>query len=221
MDNGANWNIWNKVRPGFPGFYSSDQVIFGGGFVRVRASGQNITVNGITHPYRSGWMDTQNKIVVQGASSVRGRCRIVQRCNGVNFGFWMVLNQDGTWPPEIDIYEYPYAVDDGGTKFYSTVHTRDATNKIHSVGTTKTVADSSAWHEYRVDYTYNQGCLFFLDGVLIKQFADPVNQPSGDFRVILSTVVNNNTGWHGVPDLNDETWWAAQQCDSLEIFRWQ
>jgi hypothetical protein len=37
--------------------------------------------------------------------------------------------------------------------------------------------------------------------------------------IILSSVVDNNPGWHGTPGSND--WNAAQQCDWVRVYHWQ
>jgi hypothetical protein len=217
MNNGNDWNIKNnETRNCCVGIYTDNQVVFGSGLVRIRASGVDYPFNGGTYSYQSGWMDTKGNKFYGANYSVRGRCRIDTRANGVNFGFWL-LREDGVWPPEIDIYEYPYAQDQNGSRFKFTVHYTQNGQHL-SAGNWKSGVTSTDWAEYRMDRSTTQINALY-NGAVFSSVTAAAAIPTGNMYIILSSVVDNNPGWHGTPGSND--WNAAQQCDWVRVYHWQ
>ncbi len=218
FNSGSGWNIKNDwTRNCCLGIYTDNMVVISGGICKIRASGYDYTNSAGTYSYQSGWLDTQNRRFFGVNHSIRGRCRIMNRFNGVNYGFWL-LRQGGGSPIEIDLYEYPYAQDQGGNRFKFTIHKFYGAGG--STGNWKSGITHTDWNNYRVDLrpTYIEAS---VNGAQISYVTNSnFMMTSGtQYYVILSTVVDNNAGWHGTPGTTN---WgpAEQQCEWVQAWEW-
>src|SRR5690242_3006022 len=87
--------------------------------------------------------------------------------------FWL-LDENGTWPPEIDVLE---ALGNNSSTYYTTVH--DNALSGTSLGQGNSVADtSSGYHTYGLDWEPDN-ITFYFDGQKMFQEATPadMNQP--------------------------------------------
>ncbi|MBB5746362.1 family 16 glycosylhydrolase [Brevundimonas variabilis] len=138
--------------------------------------------------YTSGLLTTESSFAQQyGYFEIRAALPAGQ-------GFWpafWLLPEDGSWPPEIDVFEMLGR--DPDTFYYST-HTIE--NGQHVLQTGQYRVDTTDFHVYGVDWG-PQNITFYLDGVAIAQVPTPdsMHRP---FYMLLNLAVGGT--WGGAPD---------------------
>ena len=123
--------------------------------------------------------------------------------------FWL-LQEDGDWPPEIDVFEVLGHETD---RLYQTVHT-DETGEHTMDNFSAYVADMSAgFHRYGVNWQADY-ITFYFDGVEIGKTATPadLNEP---MYLIVNLAVGG--GWPGEPDATTK-FPATLQVDYVRVY---
>lgn len=123
--------------------------------------------------------------------------------------FWL-LPQDGSWPPEIDIFEI---LGHDTKTLYTHVHTKEDGTHESEGAAIKTVDLSLAFHRYGVDWQ-DDYITFYLDGKQVSRFETPA-----DLHKPMYMIANLAVGgyWPGNP--NASTVFPAKlQIDYIHVY---
>jgi len=114
--------------------------------------------------------------------------------------FWL-LPQDGSWPPELDVFE---VLGNDPNQLYTTVHTNETGTHTKS-GQGETVADTSnGYHTYGVDWEADK-ITFFYDGRQVFQTATPA-----DMHKPMYMIANLAVGGYWPGNADGSTPWPAE-----------
>lgn len=122
--------------------------------------------------------------------------------------FWMIPT-DGSWPPEIDIFEFPGAKSDSGKKLHFTTHWKKSGGgngafgvEIYKGGGQKW---TGSWHTYMMKWFSNRVELFIDNQykTAIWDAGSDNRAPDKDMYAVLSVEVSlGGNGWSGWPGWN-------------------
>ncbi|MEI6222552.1 MAG: family 16 glycosylhydrolase [bacterium] len=184
-------------------WYSRDNVIVNNGTLKLRALKQGFDgSDGQHYDYTSGMIttdkDNYNENVPPRFSYTYGYAEMKAKLppgQGYWPAFWM-LQQNGVWPPEIDILEN---LGHQMTIAHMTFHWSDLVDGSHKQsGTICTSSDLSAnWHTYGVDWQPN-AIVWYLDGQECKRYSTAANIPTNPMYLLLNLSVGG--AWGGYPD---------------------
>lgn len=155
--------------------------------------------------YTSGLLTTESSFAQQyGYFEVRAA---LPEGQGFWPAFWL-LPEDGSWPPEIDVFEMLGRDPDS---FYYSTHT--VLDGRHVVETGQYHVDTTQFHVYGVDWG-PQTITFYLDGAAIGQVPTPasMHQP---FYMLVNLAVGG--AWGGSPD--ETTGTGLMQVDYVRAWR--
>lgn len=142
-------------------------------------------------PYMSGMISSEQSFSQQyGYFEMRAQ---VPKGKGLWSAFWM-LNIDGGWPPELDVFEI---LGDNTDTIFSTVHSNETGSHRAAKGVADVSDDLSAgFHTYGVDWR-KDSITFFVDGKEIYKTRTP-----DDMHKPMYMLANLAVGgtWAGNPD---------------------
>lgn len=166
--------------------------ILNGGVLRITANPASPQVRARSwgRPYTSGvitsWGSFSQKY---GVFQLRAK---TPRGHGLWPAFWM-LNQEGGWPPEIDIMEI---LGQTPNSLYTAVHTRQ-TGRHRGKGETTTVPDTSLdFHTYTVDWG-PRDVIFYFDDAEVWRHPTPRDMHKPMFLIVNLAVGGK---WPGAPN---------------------
>lgn len=156
--------------------------------VRARSWGRRYTSGVIT-----SWGSFAQRY---GVFQVRAR---MPKGKGLWPAFWL-LNQEGGWPPEIDVFEI---LGQTPTSLFTAVHTAASGRHVGDGETTEVPDTSLDFHTYAVDWG-PEVVVFYFDGIEVWRHATP-----DDMHKPMFVIVNLAVGgkWPGAP--NRETAFPA------------
>jgi len=133
--------------------------------------------------------------------------------------FWMIPS-DGTWPPEIDIFEFPGAKSDSGKKFHFTVHWSNGGNQawgqeIYKGGGQKWTGN---WHYYKITWDSDKIECYADNSKKVTVWDGTENRvPDKQMYVVCSIEVSlGGDGWSGWPAWNTE---AIMEVDHVWMYQ--
>lgn len=162
------------------------------GMLDLRAQPASPTISPLINNYQftSGELNTYHSFSqLYGYFEVRAELPAGQ---GLWPAFWL-LPADGTWPPEIDVFE---VLGNSPTTLYTTVHSNDL-GSLSQEALASTVANTSTgFHTYGVDWEPDY-ITWYFDGQAVYRVATPadLNKP---MYMILNLGVGGN--WPGLAD---------------------
>ena len=194
--------------------YQPGQVLVANGILTLRAEKKAVTAGGKTFNYSSGMISSgpgangskAKFAFTYGFMEMRAK---MPKGQGFWPAFW-TLPVDGSWPPEIDLFEI---LGNDPTTVYMTYHW-GANNS--SSGTTWKGPDFSAgWHTYALDWEPN-AITWYIDGVERKQYTNALTITNKPMYLLANFAVGGS--WPGSP--NSTTVFPADyQIDYIRV--WQ
>jgi beta-glucanase (GH16 family) len=123
--------------------------------------------------------------------------------------FWL-LQEDGDWPPEIDVME---VLGQDTTKLYSTVHTEQTGSHTASYFNAVTSDMAASFRRYGVNWQADK-ITFYFDGKVVGQVATPA-----DLHEPMYMIVNLAVGgsWPGAPNAST-VFPATLQVDYIRVY---
>ncbi len=206
MNDSDPYDLHNRTLPGnkemqiyldrtFPGdgkpFGLHPFEILDGGVLRISANPASRAVRSRSfgRRYTSGMITTWGSFAQRyGVFEIRARAPAGK---GLWPAFWM-LNQEGGWPPEIDIFEI---IGQEPKIVFTAVHTA-VTGKNLGEGKSTTVPDTSAFHTYSVDWGPKE-VVFYFDNAEIWRHPTPADLDKPMFLIVNLAVGGK---WPGAPD---------------------
>ena len=144
-------------------------------------------------PYTSGLLTTKQSFSMEyGYFEARVKMPAGQ-------GFWpafWLLPADGTWPPEIDVFEQ--LGKDPGT-IYLTEHAAAA----GAASTSAVHVDTTQWHTYGVDWE-KDFLTYYIDGVAVARQATPAGMDK-EMYMLLDLAVGGAGSWPGATNATTGT----------------
>ncbi|MFN3512359.1 MAG: family 16 glycosylhydrolase [Phenylobacterium sp.] len=122
--------------------------------------------------------------------------------------FWL-LPQDGSWPPEIDVFE---VLGRDTTSLHVTIHSNETGTRVAQGVALKTPDLSLDFHRYGVDWQKDY-VTFYFDGMKIAQYATPADMHKPMYMVANVSV----GGWAGTPDAST-VFPASLQIDYIRAY---
>jgi beta-glucanase (GH16 family) len=138
-------------------------------------------------PYTSGLLTTRTTFAQEyGYFEIKAKMPSGQ-------GFWpsfWLLPSDGTWPPEIDVFEQL-----GGdpTTLYSTTHFTTAANP-NTANQNRINVDTTQWHTYGVNWGPTT-ITYYIDGQAVAEQPTPASMQKEMYMLVNMAV----GGWAGTP----------------------
>jgi len=200
-----NTNKWNKVAMGGADGYNHEQEAYvpagvqmlPGGGLRLQANKENFWTNN----YTSGEVTTYGHFA-QAYGHFEMKAKLPDG-NGLWPAFWL-LPDNGSWPPEIDILEYVYAVNgalpgvnNAASGLFQTLHwgSNNSSQGFEARGDY-----GNTYHTYAVDWRPGS-VVFLIDGVVKNCLIDTPTTgqrvPNSPMYMIANLAIGAQNSWTG------------------------
>lgn len=185
-------------------YYAPDAFTFEDGALQITAT-ENPAGN--SHRYDSGLISSHSSFDLEyGRFEMRG---MLPQGQGLWPAFWL-LPVNGSWPPEIDIFE---SLGHDSDTVYMNVHWEDDGQHGQKQGELSGPDFSSGYHTFTVDWTPNT-LTWYVDGVQQHQVIN--RSPVGPMYVIANLAVGGD--WPGSPDAST-AFPASFDIDYIRVYQ--
>lgn len=189
-----------------------------------------------TYMYLAGGIES--KTLFGPNTALTAVVKLVKNLSGNSFSFW--LASASSWPPELDVFEFPRGVYPNGGTFIATSHYGPSASIRGSHAKPVNVTETN-WNTYKITWSPS-AVAWTLNGVEVhrvsgtgntyyqyvegKPLAGTANKvPSAtDMRVMLNSAVgidDPDQNWFGAPTWNTTTWNCEMQVDKFLVSKYE